>query len=76
MRDQRHKTPQVLTGAWEQAKGRIGGEQMRDTAAEAGTRRGVQRRVAEADGWRVWGEVQVDGVPLWERVWGAGERYW
>ena len=30
-----------------------GGERMRDTATEAGTQRGAQRRAAEAGGWRV-----------------------
>ena len=33
------------------AKG--GGAQSRDTAADAGTRREVQRRAVEAGGWRV-----------------------
>ena len=49
------QTPQELTGTWEQAEGRKGGStQSQDTAADVGTRSELQRRAAEAGGWRVW----------------------
>ena len=46
------RPPQGLTGTWEQADGDKGGAgaQSQETTADAGTRRGAQRRVAEANG--------------------------
>ena len=51
-RDER--TPQGLTGTWEQSEGGNGdGTHSRDMEADAGMRRGEHRQAVEAGGWRV-----------------------
>ena len=71
------RTLQGLTGTWEKAKsgkGGGGGGQSWDTAEDAGTRCGAQRRVAESGWWWVAGVVDIHMVATLrqERRWGAG----
>ena len=71
-RETRQENPQGPTGTWVQSKGGKGGAnghgiQQQTQAHNAGHR-------ASGGGWRVAGvgDVQVDGVTIRERKWGAG----
>ena len=61
-----------MRGTLDQAKGGKGGDQqLQETAAGAGMRRGAQISAAEADGCRVWATSRWAALCSW-RV--SGER--
>ena len=77
-RDPQWKTPPGADRDLGAGQGRQrGDERTQETASDVGTRCGVQTQSQAAEaggGWRVAGvdDVQVDGVSLRERRWGAG----